>query len=114
MSKISFTAGPTTCPIFYANAITKLVINTINAAGHNFSREAIFNQHNGLNFPEIDVFCKALITSNFIKARKANNFWTTIIEECFFNNNPELIQIHKAKGTADMLISDLNTFIIKK
>ena len=74
----------------------------------------IFNQHNRLNFLEIDVFCKALITSNFIKARRANNFWVNKIEECFFNNNPELIQICRARGIAGMLIRDLKYFYNKK
>ena len=114
LSKISYTAGTTTCPPAYVKAITNLVISTINAAGHNFSKESIFSQQNGLNFPEIDVFCKALITSNFIKARRAKNFWTNKIEECFFNNNPELIMVHRAQGTTEMIINDLGYFYRKK
>ena len=114
LAKLSYISATTTCPKLYANTIENVVINTINAAGYKFSREYIFNQNNGLGFPDISIFCNALLTSTFVKVRKNKEFWTKKVEHCFFNRNPELIQKQKAKGITEMIIKDIKLFYSKK
>ena len=113
-SQLSYVAATTVCSKNTAKSIENVIKNLINGSGSTYSHKIIFGKNQGLNMPDISLFCRSQLVSNFLKARKNNEFWTKSTKLCFLDLNHELLELTPSLGITKMFVDEIKLFSDKK